>query len=269
MESTLERGLAHARRSGDPRFLAQFVFALAQSATYGPSSADDASRRLAELAGEVRDNASLRATVQLLGALLDAMREDFGRARSLAADSLAVLEELGGELRLASNRQAAVAIELLAGDAVAAEREARAAHAVLSERGDRAILPTIEALLATALCDQGRLDEAAAAVAAGDAIVASRDAATRVLLHAARARALADEGAARSAVDLADGTQNPSLRGDAQAGLAEVLLAAGRVEEADAVAEGARACYAAKGNKAAAARLNDRLRARGPAGRAS
>ena len=114
-------------------------------------------RRLAESTGE----AGL-AYAELLvteGTLL-ALTGDFEGGRALAAEGRRQLLELGQKVQYAGIGQPAAILELLAGDAPAAERIMREAHEILNAAGERGFLSTVSALLGLALARQGRYDEA-------------------------------------------------------------------------------------------------------------
>jgi tetratricopeptide (TPR) repeat protein len=93
------------------------------------------------------------------GALI-ALAGDFEGGRALAAEGRRQLLELGQKVQYAGIGQPAAIIELLAGDAPAAERIMREAHEILNAAGERGFLSTVSALLGLALARQGRYDEA-------------------------------------------------------------------------------------------------------------
>jgi tetratricopeptide (TPR) repeat protein len=93
------------------------------------------------------------------GTLL-AMTGDFEGGRALVAEGRRQLLELGQNVQYAGIGQPAAILELLAGDAPAAERIMREAHEILTAAGERGFLSTVSALLGLALARQGRYDEA-------------------------------------------------------------------------------------------------------------
>ena len=78
---------------------------------------------------------------------------------------------------------------------------------------------------------------------------------------ARRGRHAEAERLAREAVAMSDGTETLNGQGDANADLAEVLVLAGRAEEAAEALERALALFERKGNVVMAARMRDRLAA--------
>jgi ATP/maltotriose-dependent transcriptional regulator MalT len=183
---------------------------------------------------------------------LRAMAGDMDEARALLQRDRDLLGELGLELTALFASEVWAILELLAGDAAAAERELRHAYGRLAEIGDMAA-PTLGAIMAEALWRQGRLDEAFAATEASERTAPPDDLTTQVQWRGPRAKVLAARGdraaaerLAREAVELALRTDFPTLRGDALANLAHVTGDGWH----DAAAE-----YRRKGNVAALAQL--------------
>src|SRR5262249_46604877 len=138
---------------------ATFVGEVAVALHYGPTPVPAAVRRCRSLQRRADPGGDAMVRISLAG--LEAMRGNFDVARSLLERARALLEEIG---------QAAVAhamagdvggeIELLAGDAAAAERAFRESYDALVPIGDRAYLATRAAQLAEAVALCGRRDEA-------------------------------------------------------------------------------------------------------------
>jgi tetratricopeptide (TPR) repeat protein len=247
----LERALGYAQRSGDQREIADILWWLGLAYHFGPMPADEAIRRCDELLGLANGDRTVEAG--MLGNLagLNAMQGRFTEARLLFAKALTIMEELGLKLRMATRRTISGAIELLAEDVVAAERELRWGYDRLVEMGEKADAGGIARQLAEALYRQGRYDEA-----------------ERYAQSDVRAKLLARrgdfEGAERLAKETVSGadashSDNPNLRGEFRLALAEVLSLGGRKAEALAVLNEARALFEAKRNVAAVARI-ERLR---------
>ncbi|MGH3062830.1 MAG: adenylate/guanylate cyclase domain-containing protein [Gaiellaceae bacterium] len=156
----LRRAVAVAKATGDPRIVADATRWVALVLLWGSTPVDEALpevRRLAESTG----GAGL-AYAELLvteGTLL-ALTGDFEGGRALAAEGRRQLLELGQKVQYAGIGQPAAILELLAGDAPAAERIMREAHEILNLAGERGFLSTVSALLGLALARQGRYDEA-------------------------------------------------------------------------------------------------------------
>jgi len=245
----LERALGHARRSGDQREIADILWWLGVDYHFGPIPADEAIRRCNDLLGLAKSDRTVEAGMLGMLAGLNAMQGRFAEARTLFTQGLAILEELGLKLRMATRRTISGAIELLADDPVAAERELRWGYERLEEMSVKADAGGIARQLAEALYRQGRYDEAER--------YAGSD--VRAKLLARRGDVEGAERLAREAVVDANGEDNPNRRGNVRVALAEVLALGGRNAEALAVLDEARALFEAKRNVAAVARI-ERLR---------
>ena len=151
-------------------------------------------------------------------------------------------------------------VELLAGDAVAAEREFRRGYEALEALGGEMNVSPLAALLAQALEAQERPVEALRMTEASEQAARPDDLFAHVQWRTARAKALARLGRfgeaerlAREGVRLAEQTDFLIVRADALADLAEVLRRAGRADAGVPVIDDALVLYEAKGSTAAAA----------------
>ena len=88
------------------------------------------------------------------------------------------------------------AVEMLAGDPFAAERELRMDYETLTEMGERDYMPTTAALLAEALYEQGRFDDAEAFAGISESFAASEDITSQFLWRCVRAKVAAQRGEA-------------------------------------------------------------------------
>jgi tetratricopeptide (TPR) repeat protein len=187
------------------------------------------------------------------------MEGRFAEARELAARASSVLEELGRAIELYTMAFWSGPLELLAGDPVAAEREAAWACDGLEASGETGFLSTMATLLAEALYAQGRLDEAEAAVERSREAATSDDFNAQAAWRASQAKILARRGEreeaerlAREAIEIIDRSDELSHQGDFRVGLAEVLQVAGRTDESIPVLEEALERYEQKENRVAA-----------------
>jgi class 3 adenylate cyclase/tetratricopeptide (TPR) repeat protein len=245
--------LLHARAAGDRQEEARVVDGLCNCLIYGPTPADEALATCAELLDLARDLPSMGANVRAAVAGLEAMKDRMDEAHRAYDQASKTYEELGLLLPLAALTQIGAPLELLAGDPVAAELEARRGNAIFVRAGSAAMQAP---LIAEALLAQGRDDEADDALGMLDAS-SPRLAPWRVKWRTTRARLdarlgehKAAEAWAREATQLADATDDPSLAGDAWIALAEVLGRSSRQEDAYQAADQARRRYARKGHLA-------------------
>jgi len=264
-DAALARAIEHARRAGAPREERDALGRYTGSGTYGPAPADEIERRcdelLASTAGTGYEAPALRAL-----AWVRAMQGRFEEARDLVQRARAILEELGLRLRSMFVSETAGAIEVLAGDPVAAEREWRAGFDAAVEMGEQGFQSTVAALLAHSLIEQGRTAEAEEMVSVSEVAGAEDDVSTQVMWRSARARILARasraadaEALARDAVARSEATDDLNMRADTLVGLAEVHRLGGDAEGAAGAEREALELYRTKGNAVAAASVGRRL----------
>jgi class 3 adenylate cyclase/tetratricopeptide (TPR) repeat protein len=260
-EDALRKAVEFAGRVGDRRTEAQALHLTVAAAFYGPLPVADAARRCEEILGRPGEQRRIRASALRALAGLRAMEGRFDEARELVADSRAILEDLGLLVTAAATAETAGLVELLAGDVQAAERELRAGYDRLERIGRTSSLPILAAMIAQALYLQ-RLDDEALRFSDLSAQTAGQDdLGAQVVWRSARAKVVARLGRhaeaeqlSADAVALAATTDFLVVRADALADRAEVMLAAGRIEEAEAAEAEAMTLYDQKGAVAAADR---------------
>ncbi len=205
--------------------------------------------------------------LRMYRALALGMLGRFDEARPMLAETRAELAERGGGIRLAvTTGIESVDFELLAGDPTVAAEFGTEGCRLLEELGDKSFLSTAAGSLARALFAQDRLEEAYIWAGRAAEIGASEDAATQRLWRQVRAKVLARRGEhaeaerlVREAVAIGAGTDDLNGQGDAYADLAEVVLLAGKPDEAAAALEQALARYERKGNLVSAQGVRTRL----------
>ena len=178
-------------------------------------------------------------------------------ARSLVRRADSILEELGMTLeRAAAPGLTAGYIELIAGDAAAAEAACRPAYETLAAMGEKARSSSRAALLAATVYEQGRLDEAIRLADEADAVSAVDDMEPQGWIHGVRAKVLARRGRfeegeriARQNIELMEPTDLLCHRGMAWFDLGEVLRLAGRSAEAAEAFRTAEARFEEKGSE--------------------
>jgi class 3 adenylate cyclase/tetratricopeptide (TPR) repeat protein len=258
----LERAAVHARNAGDRYQEADCLQYVLAAIMYGPTPAADALVRLAEIRHRVQENRRLEVTVLIHGARYAAMEGDFDDARAMIARANGVAEG-GHEVERHSHLSTAAGrIELLAGDAAAAERVLRPACERLQLIGELGYLASAAPLLLEALY-RLRRDEEALRVSERwhpDRLTVPEDVDAQVAWRSVHAKLLARggevaeaESLARQAVAQASTTDDIQLRAEALTALAEVLRTAGSPEQSEIALGEAIALYERKGNVVAAA----------------
>jgi tetratricopeptide (TPR) repeat protein len=164
--------------------------------------------------------------------------------------------------------------ELIAGDPYEAERRLRPACDELQEMGESGVLSTTAAVLARAVYEQGRLEDARGLTETSERAASPDDIVSQVLWRGTRARVLAGRGDAeaaeafaRHAVTLARQTDFVNLLADALVDLAETLSLLGRGPEATEPLREAIGLYEQKGNVVSAAAAAGRRLDRTPEAR--
>jgi ATP/maltotriose-dependent transcriptional regulator MalT len=152
-----------------------------------------------------------------------------------------MLEELGLTVRVARASQESWRVEMLAGDAEAAERELRRGYDALTEIGERYLLSTIAGLLGQTLYALGRFAEVEALGTQARELATPDDVDTQALWRCVRSKVLARQGGVgegeqlvREALAILEPTDAVLFRFGAHLDHAEVLRLAGRPDEARA-----------------------------------
>ena len=252
-----ERALEHSRLAGQR---VTYLFRIESALGHGPRPADEALRTLDSLLPENPHPQLLVSRAWLLAML---GRSD--EAAELSRDAGERWRELTGddwvELTLGQ-------IATTSGDHEAAANHYRRFCAVAEQRGQRAILWTHAGALGRELCQIGEYDEAARWARVSQEVGSQEDVLTQMfwrqaqaLVHAQRGEYAEAERLAREAVAHGEPTDFLTSQGDALCDLAEVLAAAGRVEEAAEAYEQALDRYGRKKNLAMVAQVEPRLEA--------
>jgi tetratricopeptide (TPR) repeat protein len=251
----IDQAIHHARLAG---YKTTHLFGLDVALTRGPRPADEALTTLDALLPE-----PLHPDLLLSRAVLLAMLNRIGEAWPLARAASQRRLELTGNER---SDLALAEIGILSGDDETAARLLRRQCDLFEERGFRAYLSTYAPKLGRSLCSLGRYDEAEPLARLGREFGDEQDVATQMLwrqvqarVHASRSEYAKAEHLAREAVEITERTDLLNWQGDALCDLAEVLAAAGRIEEAAQALEQALERYERKNNLAMVAQVRPRL----------
>jgi tetratricopeptide (TPR) repeat protein len=266
---TYERAAAAARRAGNMPLEANVAVWAIGAKTYGPTPVAEAIAFVDRAAERVHDS-SAQSFVLQKRAMLEAMRGNFDTARDAYRRSKELAFEYGLRVRQGVQTQDGASIELLAGDVPAAEREVREGYAILAAIGETGFRSTNAAVLADALVEQGRIEEAVDAVADAFALTPADDPITLGVAYSVEAKIAVSRrdfaGAiakAREAVTILERTDYVVQHADALVVLARVCEAAGERRQAVDAAHRALDLYERKGHAVGAAAMRELLEALG------
>ncbi len=267
-EAALDRALAASRRTDDRRRANSMLAVAPRAALWGPSPVTRASGRCLDVVRVLRITQgapAVEAVALSYQAVLEALRGRTDASRRMIASARKLVEDLGITQRLLEVDVLGGLIDLLEGDAAAAERNLRRAYDGLRDLGLGIDAARAAALLARALLAQDRGAEAEALSHDSEAL-AGDDLKAAIAWRCVRAEALARRGEhtpaiglANEAVEIAAATDALLDHADARLALAEALRAVGRGAEADAAERRAIELWEAKG----ATLLADGARRRG------
>jgi tetratricopeptide (TPR) repeat protein len=251
---------AHARRSRHPWALPDIQAWIASSLQLGPEPVPSAIERCEALREETENHPLWQAFILRPLGLLYALHGDLARADATFETCGQALAEFGETIHSAAKHREAEGA-LLAGDPARAEALLRDSLERLQAMGDRSLVSVALPLLAQAVEQQGRADEAYALSLRSEEQASRLDILAQVHWRTVRARVLARreqhedaERLAREAQTLADSTDWLLGRGGARETLAAVLAAAGREEDAYQARSDAISLYERKGARLLSAR---------------
>jgi class 3 adenylate cyclase/tetratricopeptide (TPR) repeat protein len=236
----IERALAHARQAhAGVEMVGTLAGLVAQALLHGPTPVEEAIVRIQDLRDELGLDPPLRSSLNTSLSGLLAQRGDIEQARRLYRDAAATYEEFGLRFRRATQSFVGAQIELLAGNATAAEHELRHSSGAFDEIGAATSATTHRALLAEVVARLGRHEEAEELAQQVAAEAPTDDLIAHVLWRSALARIRARDGSAKEAVELA--TEAQGLLADAEFPLLAIAALTAGSEAAAAADEGAEA----------------------------
>ena len=195
----LDRGTTLARAVKHNRIASRSASWLLLGTVWGSLPVSDSLRLCDRVQKESGENPYLEAQVSVVRGALHAMAGRWDEARSHAEAGWARFDELGQRMTGAATRMAVAQGYLVAGRAADVERDMRLAYGALEPLGEKGYLSTIAAMLAVALCQQGRYDEAESFAAAAEELGAPDDLTTGTLRRAALAEVVASRDQADQA----------------------------------------------------------------------
>jgi class 3 adenylate cyclase/tetratricopeptide (TPR) repeat protein len=225
-----QRAIECAHAAGLKREEARTMAAYTLSLSEGPTPVPEAIERCEEILRRgFADRQSEAVALCSLSSLL-ALHGEFDRARELYRRARTLREDLGAAVLAASTSLTSSRVELLAGNAAAAEAELRRDDAALEALGERYLRPVVLAALAQVVYHKGDLDDAGEVVATARELAAEDDVEAQSLWRSVEAKVLARRGdyasaewLASEAVQVLGEADAPLMRADALIDLAEVL----------------------------------------------
>jgi class 3 adenylate cyclase/tetratricopeptide (TPR) repeat protein len=255
MGECAKRALRYARSCGALREEADSLFWQAAAGIWGPLPAEEGRRQCEQILAESRGRLLVESAGRAGIAFADAMQGRIEDARGQVAASRSILKDLGQRLSYGATSIDEGEIELLAGDAEAAERVLREGFELLESIGETGYLSTVAAGLAEAIYLQKRYEEAEHFSEVSEQTASFEDLASQAGWRGARAMILAQRGEAekgedlaREAVDIARRTDYLNTHAWTLHALAHVLAMGGRPGQAIPIIEEARVLYDRKGN---------------------
>ncbi len=235
-----ERAIEYARRAGAVRVEAESLHWLPMMTIFGPTPAEDGIPRCQQIIEDSAGGTSAEAFALIGLGTLSAMRGEVSEGRELVARGRDALRQLGRLVDAGGTAMAAGTVELLAGDAVGAERVTREGYESLQGLGETGYLFTLGPYLAEALYRQTRYDEAEQYALAARQGAAPDDLDPQARWRGIAAKVLAQRGEferaeqlAHEAVDMLQSTDWLEARGRVRCDLAEVLILSGRRDDAE------------------------------------
>jgi class 3 adenylate cyclase/tetratricopeptide (TPR) repeat protein len=262
----LEQALTHAKRAGNDREAAGALMRMPMSLYYGPTPVAEATARAEAIIQSAHGARVVQSTALVGLAGLHAMSGRFDDARPLLTQGRAISDELGFRVWVAGFSLVAGDIEMLADDAVGAERELRRGYEALEAMGERGLLSSVAAELARAVAAQGRHEEAERLTRVSEELARPLDVSAQISWRIVRARCLAAAGElaeaeelARDALRTVEQTDDLNRQGRVLVDLAGVLRRAGREPEAVSLEEQAITRFERKGNVVSADNVRGEL----------
>jgi tetratricopeptide (TPR) repeat protein len=253
-----ETALRFARRSGDRFEQLEILEWLGIALVLGPTTGTEGTalcrRLLAELAGDPRLELVLIGTLAYMVGIQGRTSE----AEELVAEGRRLAEQLDETAWLFPVLLAFKMAWL--SDPVSAERNLRPVYDGLKGLGEQSHFCSVATMLAKATYEQGRYDEAEELAREAERSTRPNDVHSHIVWRGTRAKVLARRGEleaaeklAREAVEYAEASDFLHSHADALTDLAEVLVLAGRRDEAVSTIETAMGLHEQKGNVLAVA----------------
>jgi len=204
IEHASERAADHAERAGNRAALSDALSWRMFAPWLGMASPAEGIRRCQEVQARAPDDRLLEAIAAYVEGSCDGMLGHFDEGRRKHRRAKAILVDLGVKLNIGGMSMYAASLEAMAGDLEAAERVHREGTAVLESIGEVGYLSTHLGYHARVLFALGRFDDAVEKTDLAERLGASDDVASQTMWRQLRAKLLAREGHAVTAIALAE-----------------------------------------------------------------
>jgi class 3 adenylate cyclase/tetratricopeptide (TPR) repeat protein len=256
----LERGLEHARQTGDLTLEVELVVSSVPPILFGSVPVDEGMRHVDRILERLGDVPAVEGFgLHVLGHLRARIGQ-FEEAREAIDKWRIRFRELGQDVKLGMSAGCVWDVCSWAEDWAGGEQALRESYELFEGMGEKSYLSTIAGQLGEAAYRQGRLGEAERYSEICEELGASDDRLNEALWRSVRAKVFAARGdfdraeaLEREAVGIASGTDYIELAAGTWLDLAEILRAAGKAE-APAAAQEALTLYERKGNLVGASR---------------
>jgi class 3 adenylate cyclase/tetratricopeptide (TPR) repeat protein len=267
LREPLDHAIEHARRAGSRSIEFEAIGFVLGAIIFGTTPVPEGVAAAREIL-EQTDNRELQGwATRVVGTLLGLAGEE-ETARELLEQAREIFTELGQREALGVLPFSTGVLELRTGHPEAAEREFRAGFELLHGIGERARASSLAAMVAAALIDQGRIDEADEYVAVSREMVAEQDPTGLAVMKMAAARIHAHRGNLEEATRLAADAVEHMEESDELFNVPDMLVwqsevfeLAGRTAEAEAALRKAAHAAARKGSLVDERRAKERLAA--------
>ena len=258
-ELAVGHAILYAERAGDTREADVGADAPCHGALLRPDPRAGGHPTVSSVLEETSQNPVVRPAFLVSLGGLHAMCGRFDEARRLLGQGRSLFEELGLRVWVAGMSLVSADVELLAGDAEAAEPDLRVAYEALERMGDHGLLSAVAAQLGRTLCAQEQYDAAERFAQISQELAHSDNVAAQMLWRTTRSKAPTRrqrleeaESLARQACEITEETDALNSQGLSLTTLAEVLFLAGRGKEAAPLLAWALRLFEQKGNLVAA-----------------
>ena len=255
-----EQALVYARRADDLLEEEEILAWLGIALFMGSTPAPEAIRRCEAQLSSLRGSRTVEVLLLACLATLEAMQGRSDVARRVIDQAGPIIDELGYQSQLGAFTFHSGMVEVLAGDPAAAERTLRPTLGQLESVGDTSNYSSIVAVLARAVYDQGRYEEAEELTQRSERAAHLNDVHAQITWRHVRAKSLARRGEldaaerlTEQAIAYAADSDFLNPYGDALLDRAEVLDLSGRPQDGIPAVEQAIRLFEQKGNVASGA----------------